>query len=125
MPAMTSLPIKKRDNATLPELTFLVGSVFYTTFAPDLKKHYPLLPHVCGKTQQRIDKFLIIFGNFGLIMKKILFMTVIMTSMVLTSCNVTRTVTTRSETYQQGDTAVVIQSRTVESYDATKKINIY
>ena len=52
-------------------------------------------------------------------------MTVIMTSMVLTSCNVTRTVTTRSETYQQGDTAVVIQSRTVESYDATKKINIY
>ena len=58
-------------------------------------------------------------------MKKILFMTVIMTSMVLASCNVTRTVTTRSETYQQGDTAVVIQSRTVESYDATKKINIY
>ena len=58
-------------------------------------------------------------------MKRILFMTVIMTSMVLTSCNVTRTVTTRSETYQQGDTAVVIQSRTVESYDATKKINIY
>ena len=58
-------------------------------------------------------------------MKRILIMTVIMTSMVLTSCNVTRTVTTRSETYQQGDTAVVIQSRTVESYDATKKINIY
>ena len=58
-------------------------------------------------------------------MKKILFMTVIMTTLVLTSCNVTRTVTTRSETYQQGDTAVVIQSRTVESYDATKKINIY
>ena len=58
-------------------------------------------------------------------MKRLLIMTVIMTSMVLTSCNVTRTVTTRSETYQQGDTAVVIQSRTVESYDATKKINIY
>ena len=58
-------------------------------------------------------------------MKRILIMTVIMTSMVLASCNVTRTVTTRSETYQMGDTAVVIQSRTVESYDATKKINIY
>ena len=27
--------------------------------------HYPLLPHVCGKTQQRIEIiFLIIFDNF-------------------------------------------------------------
>ena len=40
----------------------------------------------------------------------------------LSSCNVTRTITTRSETYQRGDSSVVIQSRTVESYDATKKI---
>ena len=40
----------------------------------------------------------------------------------LSSCNVTRTITTRSETYQRGDSTVVIQSRTVESYDATKKI---
>ena len=58
-------------------------------------------------------------------MKKLAFMTLILTSMVLARCNVTRTVTTRSETYHQGDTAVVIQSRTVESYDATKKVNIY
>ena len=43
----------------------------------------------------------------------------------LTSCNVTRTITTRSETYQHGDSSIVIQSRTVESYDATKKVNIY
>ena len=41
----------------------------------------------------------------------------------LSSCNVTRTVTTRSETYQRGDSTVVIQSRTVESYDATKKLS--
>ena len=41
----------------------------------------------------------------------------------LTSCNVTRTVTTRSETYQHGDSSFVIQSRTVESYDATKKLS--
>ena len=40
----------------------------------------------------------------------------------LSACNVTRTITTRSETYQRGDSSVVIQSRTVESYDATKKI---
>ena len=39
----------------------------------------------------------------------------------LTSCNVTRTVTTRSETWQKGDTSVIIQSKTIESYDASKK----
>ena len=43
----------------------------------------------------------------------------------LSSCNVTRTVTTKSEYYQRGDTSAVIQTRTVESYDATKKINLY
>jgi hypothetical protein len=39
----------------------------------------------------------------------------------LSSCNVTRTVTTRSETWQKGDTSVIIQSKTIESYDAVKK----
>ena len=38
------------------------------------------------------------------------------------SCNVTRTITTRSETYQHGDSSVVIQTRTVESYYAKKNI---
>ena len=40
----------------------------------------------------------------------------------LSSCNVTRTVTTRSEAWQKGDTSVVIQTKTVESYDASKKL---
>ena len=40
----------------------------------------------------------------------------------LTSCNVTRTVTTRSEAWQKGDTSVVIQSKTVESYNAEKRL---
>ena len=40
----------------------------------------------------------------------------------LTSCNVTRTVTTKSEYWQKGDTSAVIQTRTVESYDATRKL---
>ena len=31
-------------------------------------------------------------------------------------------VTTRSEAWQRGDTSVVIQTRTVESYDASKKL---
>ena len=39
----------------------------------------------------------------------------------LSSCNVTRTITTRSEAWQKGDTSVIIQSKTIESYDASKK----
>ncbi len=39
----------------------------------------------------------------------------------LSSCNVTRTVTTKSEYWQRGDTSAVIQTRTVESYDASRK----
>ena len=38
-----------------------------------------------------------------------------------TSCNVTRTITTRSEAWQKGDTSVIIQSKTVESYDGSRK----
>ena len=40
----------------------------------------------------------------------------------LTSCNVVRTVTNRSEFYQRGDTSVVIQTKTIETYDASKKL---
>lgn len=38
-----------------------------------------------------------------------------------TSCNVTRTVTTQSQYFQKGDTTCTIVTKTVESYDATKK----
>ena len=44
-----------------------------------------------------------------------------MTSMVMASCNVTRTITTKSEFWQKADTSVVIQTKTIESYDGTKK----
>ena len=40
----------------------------------------------------------------------------------LTGCNVTRTVTTSSQYVQRGDTTVVIQSKTIESYDASKRL---
>ena len=40
----------------------------------------------------------------------------------LTSCNVVRTITNKSEFYQRGDTSVMIQTKTTESYDATKKL---
>ena len=38
----------------------------------------------------------------------------------LSSCNVTRTITTKSEYWQKADTSVVIQTRTIESYDGTR-----
>ena len=38
----------------------------------------------------------------------------------LTSCNVTRTITTESKSLTRGDTAVIIQSKTIESYNAMK-----
>lgn len=39
----------------------------------------------------------------------------------LTSCNVTRIITNQSEYYQRGDTSVMIQTKTIETYDASKK----
>lgn len=38
----------------------------------------------------------------------------------ITSCNVTRTITTQSSSYQKGDTCVIIQTKTTESYNAKK-----
>ena len=39
----------------------------------------------------------------------------------LSSCNVTRTITTQSQYWQKGDTSCIIQTKTIESYDASKK----
>ena len=39
----------------------------------------------------------------------------------LQSCNVVRTITNKSEYYQRGDTSVMIQTKTTESYDASRK----
>ena len=39
----------------------------------------------------------------------------------LTSCNVTRVITNESSYIQRGDTNVVIHTKTIESYDASKK----
>lgn len=39
----------------------------------------------------------------------------------LTSCNVTRTITTQSQYYQRGDTTCTIVTKTIETYDASKK----
>lgn len=39
----------------------------------------------------------------------------------LNSCNVVRTITNKSEFYQRGDTSCQIVTKTIESYDATRK----
>ena len=43
-------------------------------------------------------------------------------SVLLTSCNVTRTITTTSSSVKRGDTTVIIQSKTIEQYDASKRL---
>ena len=39
----------------------------------------------------------------------------------IASCNVTRTITNESQYFQRGDTSVVITTKTIETYDASKK----
>ena len=43
----------------------------------------------------------------------------------LSSCNVTRTITTKSEYWQRGDSSAVIQTKTIETYDASQKKLLY
>lgn len=40
-----------------------------------------------------------------------------------TSCNVTRVIETKSQYFQKGDTTCTIVTKTIESYDASKKLN--
>lgn len=41
----------------------------------------------------------------------------------LSSCNVTRVIETKSQYFQKGDTTCTIVTKTIESYDASKKLN--
>ena len=56
-------------------------------------------------------------------MKKVLLIAgmVAIVAACMVSCNVTRVVTTESQYWQKGDTSCTIVTKTVESYDATKK----
>lgn len=46
---------------------------------------------------------------------------IICAGITLESCNVTRRVTTESSYFQRGDTACTIVTKTIETYDATRK----
>ena len=47
----------------------------------------------------------------------IVLLLIIVLAGILSGCNVTRTVTTKAEYYQRGDTTIQIVTRTTESYD--------
>lgn len=48
-------------------------------------------------------------------------LTALAANLGLTSCNVTRVVTNESSVFQRGDTSVMITTKTIETYDASKK----
>ena len=50
-------------------------------------------------------------------------LTALGTAFGLSSCNVVRTITNRSEFYQRGDASITIQTKTTESYDAKKHLS--
>lgn len=41
---------------------------------------------------------------------------------IFTSCNVSRTIATESSYIQKGDTTTTIKVKTIETYDASKKL---
>ena len=47
----------------------------------------------------------------------IIVLLIIAIALLMSSCNVTRTVTTTAQTIQRGDTTTVIMTKTIESYD--------
>lgn len=51
-------------------------------------------------------------------------LTALATGLGLTSCNVTRVITNESQYLQRGDTSVVIQTKTIETYDAKKNSSL-
>lgn len=64
--------------------------------------------------------------NKSFILKRLI-VTIIIAAAFITAlflcsaCNVTRTITTESQCYQRGDTSVMIVSKTIETYDASRK----
>ena len=48
----------------------------------------------------------------------LLFLAMVALIIAMSSCNVTRTVTTTAQTIQRGDTTTVIMTKTIEQYDA-------
>ena len=91
---------------------------------------YPHLKEVIAAIGDKPKKQIVGFNPTELtkereVMKKVLIIAMLIagvTAVALTSCNVTRTITTQSQYWQKGDTSVVIQTKTIETYDASRKL---
>lgn len=79
-----------------------------STFVPDLK----LCAVMSDKTKLILKVVISVI---------IAALTALSATLGLTSCNVTRVITNESSYLQRGDTNVVIHTKTIESYDASKK----
>lgn len=79
-----------------------------STFVPDLK--------LCAAMSDKAKLILKV-----VISVIIAALTALSATLGLTSCNVTRVITNESSYVQRGDTNVVIHTKTIESYDASKK----
>lgn len=53
--------------------------------------------------------------------RRLIFVLAFSLGLCLMSCNVTRTITTQSEYFVHGDTTCTIVTKTIETYDASKK----
>jgi hypothetical protein len=99
---------KKTLKNEKKSLSLLHMSKKSSTFAADFKK-YTIMTQ---KTKTIIKVVIAVI---------IAALTALGASLGLTSCNVTRTITNESSYVQRGDTNVVIHTKIIETYDATKK----
>ncbi len=82
-----------------------------------MKKHCPLLSHHCDN-----QKNLSFIGSDGIRRGALAALLLPLLALSLASCNITRVITNESQYVQRGDTSVVIQTKTIETYDASKKL---
>lgn len=54
--------------------------------------------------------------------RRLVLLLVLAMSICMSACNVTRKVTTESSYFNKGDTTTTIIVKTIESYDATKRL---
>ena len=96
---------------------FLHISKITRTFAPDFENQ--LIFDVLKKTTATMNAKQILKIVVSVLIAAL---TALGAAIGLNSCNVVRTITNKSEFYQRGDTSVMIQTKTTESYDASKKL---
>lgn len=77
----------------------------------------PLQPKLIKAMNEKVRKTIVRAVVAGLLAA----LGVVAAAVGLQSCNVTRVITNESSYYQRGDTSVMIQTKTIETYDASKK----